>query len=202
VCKDGRAATAAQMTFFWARASCGGSPDAYVCHMRTTLLERMGRGALAGTFATGAMSLFMLGARRANWLGTPPPKKLTDRLLGTLGHPRRAWSSWPLTALNHAAFGAAAGVPFAVVAARLRTPVGRALAGSVYGALVWSAMYQGVLPALGVMAKPRWDRPGRPTAMLLAHVIYGACLGAGALGEARSGRRNVRRVPRKTASPS
>jgi hypothetical protein len=133
---------------------------------------------MAGTVATGLMSLFMLAARRANWLGTPPPKKLTDRLLRTLGHSRRAWSSWPLTTLNHVAFGATAGIPFGLASGRLRTTTGRALAGSVYGALVWSAMYQGLLPALGLMPEPRRDRPGRPSAMIVAHLIYGAALGA------------------------
>lgn len=145
--------------------------------MRKTLAQRTVRGALAGTFATGVMSLFMLAARRASWLGTAPPKKLTDRFLRALGHSPRAWSSWPLATLNHAAFGAAAGIPFALASARLRTLTGRALAGSVYGALVWSAMYQGVLPALELMPRPRRDRPGRPSAMLVAHLLYGAALG-------------------------
>jgi len=149
--------------------------------MRIMSLAGLGRGAVAGTFATGVMSLFMLAARQANWLGKPPPKKLTDQFLRTLGHSRRHWSSWPLTTLNHAAFGAAAGIPFALMARRLRTTTGRALAGSVYGALVWAAMYQGVLPALDLMPQPRWDRPGRPTAMILAHLIYGAALGATAM---------------------
>jgi len=149
--------------------------------MRKTLLEGAARGALAGTFATGLMTLFMMGARRANWLGQPPPKKLTDKLLRTLGRSRHPWSSWPLATLNHAAFGAAAGIPFALAAGRLRTAAGRALTGSVYGALIWSVMYQGVLPALDVMPQPRWDRPGRPSAMIVAHLVYGAALGATAV---------------------
>jgi len=153
--------------------------------MTRTIVERMGKGALAGALATGVMSLFMLAARRANWLGKPPPQKLTERFLRGLGHrPRRA-TSGPLTALNHAAFGAAAGIPFALAAARLRTTGGRTLAGSVYGALVWSVMYQGLLPALDLMPEPRRDRPGRPSAMVVAHLVYGAVLGATALSKPR-----------------
>jgi hypothetical protein len=124
------------------------------------------------------MSLFMLAARRAHWLGSPPPKKLTDRFLRHVGTSRRPWSSWPMTALNHAAFGAAAGIPFALSSGRIGTAAGRTIVGGIYGATVWAGMYQGVLPALGLMPRPRWDRPGRPTSMAIAHLIYGAVLGA------------------------
>ena len=145
--------------------------------MSSMQAARLGRGALSGTVATGVMSLFMLAARRANWLGTPPPKKLTDRFVRFLGGSNHRRANWPMTALNHVAFGAAAGIPFALVSRRIDTVAGRAITGSLYGAAIWAAMYQGLLPALGMMPKPRWDRPGRPTAMALAHLIYGAVLG-------------------------
>ena len=82
-----------------------------------------------------------------------------------------------MTALNHAAFGAAAGIPFALFSRRIHPAAARAIAGSLYGAVIWAAMYQAALPALGLMPKPRWDRPGRPTSMAVAHLIYGAVLG-------------------------
>jgi uncharacterized membrane protein YagU involved in acid resistance len=138
---------------------------------------RVGEGALSGALATAAMSLFMAAARRAHWLGTPPPKKLTDRLLSGIGLPARSHHRWAMTAVNHLAFGAVAGMPFAFLSRRLESQVARLAAGGLYGVAVWAAMYQGVLPALGLMPEPRSDRPGRPTSMAIAHLIYGGALG-------------------------
>jgi uncharacterized membrane protein YagU involved in acid resistance len=138
---------------------------------------RAGEGALSGALATAAMSLFMAAARRAHWLGTPPPKKLTDRLLRRMGLPARSHHRWAMTAVNHLVFGAMAGMPFAFLSRRLESEAARLAAGGLYGVAVWAAMYQGVLPALGVMPEPRSDRPGRPMSMAIAHLIYGGALG-------------------------
>jgi uncharacterized membrane protein YagU involved in acid resistance len=138
---------------------------------------RAGEGALSGALATAAMSLFMAAARRAHWLGTPPPKKLTDRLLRRLRVPTRSHHRWAMTAVNHLAFGAVAGMPFALLSRRLESQAARLAAGGIYGVAVWAAMYQGVLPALGLMPDPRRDRPGRPVSMAIAHLIYGGVLG-------------------------
>ncbi len=60
---------------------------------------------------------------------------------------------------------------------RRRIPAGVAAgAGAVYGAVVWASSYVGWVPKLGNMPSPAWDRPGRPTAMLLAHGVYGIVL--------------------------
>jgi hypothetical protein len=58
--------------------------------------------------------------------------------------------------------------------------------GAVYGAAIWATMYGHVLPALGLMAPPERDRPGRPIVMLAAHLVYGAALGALTLSDERS----------------
>lgn len=103
------------------------------------------------------MSLFMMAARRGGWLGSPPPKKLTDWFLRLMGKPRPFTSTWAATAVNHVAFGAAAGIPFGLVAPRIPTMAARTAAGSLYGAAIRTAMYQGLLPALDLMPRPKWD---------------------------------------------
>src|SRR4051812_32888944 len=151
------------------------------------ILRRVGSAAASGTLATGAMSAFMAVAERAGWLGRLPPKKMTDRLLRSIGRSTRPATSWPLTALNHALFGAVAGIPMGFLATRLRTTAGRAGAGCLYGAALWAVMYAGVLPSLAQMRRPRFDRPGRPASMAIAHVIYGGALGLLAGWERRVG---------------
>lgn len=59
-----------------------------------------------------------------------------------------------------------------------RPPFPTVAAGMVFGAAVWFISYQGSVPALGIMAPPSRDRPGRPQAMLAAHLVHGAVLGA------------------------
>jgi glycine/D-amino acid oxidase-like deaminating enzyme/nitrite reductase/ring-hydroxylating ferredoxin subunit len=144
---------------------------------RDSWTRRAGRAAGCGALATAVMSLFMEAARRADLLGTPPPKKVTDRLLGATRLSTRSHHRWIMTAVNHLAFGAAAAIPFALLSRRLDKRVARLVAGAGYGVGVWAIMYQAVLPAVGLMREPRADRPGRPMTMALAHLIYGGALG-------------------------
>jgi hypothetical protein len=144
------------------------------------------RGAGAGAIATIPMSLVMAAARRLGMLGEPPPRKVVGRLLASAGvRPRRPRPNG-LAWLGHLAFGACAGALFGPAATRLQTRSGRVAAGALYGAAVWTAMYGYVLPALGFMRKPSRDRQGRPTSMAIAHLVYGAGLGAMLHGGARS----------------
>lgn len=147
-------------------------------HLIGMTARLLGKTMGAGIVATGAMSVFMLAMARAGLLGQAPPHKLTRRFL-------RLWSAAPrpgsvrgATGLSHFAFGAAAALPFPALIKRLSNRGARVAAGAIYGGAIWAAMYQVALPALGLMPKPREDRPGRPTSMLLAHVIYGGVLGA------------------------
>lgn len=158
------------------------------------------RGAGAGAAATVPMSLVMWAARRLGMLGEPPPRKIVERLLVTSGARPRRWRRRGLPWLSHLAFGVGAGALFGAVAGRLRTRSGRAVAGALYGATVWTGMYGYVLPALGLMRRPSRDRQGRPVSMAVAHLVYGAALGAMLQAGARprdsdEGRRTWQRVP-------
>ena len=49
-------------------------------------------------------------------------------------------------------------------------------AGTIYGALVYAAGYEGWLPVLGILPPAHRDRRGRVAIMLFAHLVYGASL--------------------------
>ena len=159
-----------------------------------TLLRDAARGAVAGAAATGPMSAVMLTAGRLGLMGTQPPRRVTDAALDAAGVPASGPARDAVTAVTHTGFGALAGVPFAVVllaAARRRRPprtpatLPAAAAGVAYGLGVWASAYLGWVPALGILPRADRDRPDRPVAMVLAHVVYGAVLGAAAAGRRR-----------------
>ena len=148
----------------------------------------LGAGAVAGILATGLMSAVMLGAKRIGLMGAMPPETITARFLDRLGwHSRSGETQDFLAVVTHVGFGATAGSLFAVIQRRLRPPVPPVVAGMVFATGVWLVSYQGWVPALGIMAPASRDRPGRPQSMLVAHLVFGAVLGA-LLGRPASGR--------------
>lgn len=142
--------------------------------------KALSRGAAGGIGATTLMSAAMALGHGGYGRGKAAPRKVTERLLGTLGMlPRRRWQRRLVTAVAHYGFGMVAGALFGPLAWR-RTR-GRALAmGAAYGALIWSTMYGKILPKLGLMPRPARDREGRPTVTFLSHLVFGAALGAAA----------------------
>ena len=144
-----------------------------------TIVATLGAGAVAGSVATGAMSAVMFGAKRLGLMGQMPPEKITARFLDRLGWTSRSGPTQDLLAtIVHVGFGAAAGSLFAILERRYRPPAPPVLAGIVFATGVWLVSYQGWVPALGIMAPPSRDRPGRPQSMLVAHLVFGAVLGA------------------------
>lgn len=143
------------------------------------MARRLLAGVLSGSVATVFMSAVMLAAKRLGLMGEMPPEKITARLLDQAGWRSRGRRTQDvLSAVSHLGFGAAAGTIFAAVEARPQPPFPAVPAGILFGAAVWFVSYQGWVPALGIMAPPSRDRPGRPQAMLAAHLVYGAVLGA------------------------
>jgi hypothetical protein len=135
---------------------------------------RLAAGAVAGLVGTGKMSIVMGLAKAAGLLGEPPPQKLTRRMLDIFGARRPQPGTLALaTALSHLGYGAALGALFGLVPRR----ASNAATGAVFGAAVWAVSYAGWVPKVGLMRRPSRDRFGRPTSMLLAHLVYGATLG-------------------------
>lgn len=137
------------------------------------------RGAGASLGASLVMGAMLLGARRLGLVGEPPPQKLTRKIFGFRRSPSRAQRTAlkVATFAGHLGYGAAAGAVFGALAAPLDRPRDRALAGVSFGAALWAVSSAGWIPAAGLMAPPRNDRPGRPTMMILAHLVFGAVLG-------------------------
>jgi uncharacterized membrane protein YagU involved in acid resistance len=135
-------------------------------------------GAFDGVVATAAMSAVMAAATAAGALGEPPPAKVTGKALEAAdAAPVSGRALGVLSIGTHASFGACLGALFeAVVAPRVtRAPT---IAGAAFGLLVWIGSYAGWMPALGIIPPPHRDRSGRPTAMILSHLVYGGVLGA------------------------
>jgi hypothetical protein len=138
-------------------------------------------GARSGLEATGTMTAVLGVAQRIGLLGKFPPKRIVERALGVAGvrHRTREPARNALTTLAHFGFGMGSGALFGAIYRRTRDlPAPSWLQGALFGAAVWTLSYQGWVPSLGIMPAPKHDRPGRPTSMFIAHVIYGATLGA------------------------
>jgi hypothetical protein len=153
------------------------------------LPARLLGGGVSGALATVVMSGVMFAAKRAGLMGEMPPEKITARFLDRLGwRSRNLQTQDALASLAHVGFGAAGGSIFGALERGLRIPAPPVVAGMVFGACVWFVSYKGWVPALGIMPPPERDRPGRPQAMLLAHLVYGAVLGALVAGKPRESR--------------
>lgn len=137
-------------------------------------LRRLAIGVSSGVVATAVMTLGLAGARSVGLLGEPPPRTLTRRMLGRMGIRLGKKSLDVAASLSHVAYGAACGALYGLVARR-RAGVA---SGALFGLSVWAVSYQAWIPAMGLMPPPTHDRPGRPTAMVLAHLLFGGALGA------------------------
>jgi hypothetical protein len=137
--------------------------------MNDTPLSRSLRGAGAGAAATIAMSAPMLAAQRLGLMGRQPPEAIAAAVTGDPDSKKTD----VLAVAGHLAFGAGSGALYGLAAGRRAGP----LTGLAYALGVWAASYQGWLPALGILPPADRDRPGRPAAMIVAHLVFGGTLG-------------------------
>jgi len=136
-------------------------------------VKAAGRGAVAGLGATVAMTAFMMATRAVGALGELPPRKITKAVLHRLGIRPSDEALAGATIAAHLGFGAVVGAAMETLreaGAAERTK----LSAIKQSSAVWAGAYQGVVPASGIMRRPKHDRPLRPTMMLVAHWIYGA----------------------------
>jgi hypothetical protein len=110
-------------------------------------------------------------APRHGRMGTSTPRSTARRVSTAAGASRavvvaRPWRPGTVYGLGRGR---------APAALRLAPP---AADGAAWGLVVWLVNYAGWLPKLGLMPAPEHDKPGRPAAMIAAHLVYGATLGA------------------------
>ncbi|GHG53987.1 hypothetical protein GCM10012320_25110 [Sinomonas cellulolyticus] len=99
-----------------------------------------------------------------------PPEKIVRTLFPSLP----TTSKEVLALSSHLSYGMSGGAIYAcLMPARLRGPG----TGTLFGAMVWLAGYEGWLPALDVLPPAHEDRPGRAGSVFVAHLVYGWTLG-------------------------
>jgi hypothetical protein len=128
------------------------------------------RGVRAGLIATAAMSAALGLAHRIGTIDRQPPQIIVDALVPEEPEPRKR----RLAALAHFGYGTSAAVAFAVTLPRATWGI---TSGTMYGAMVWLAGYEGWLPMMGILPPAHRDDRGRVGTMVAAHLVFGAALG-------------------------
>jgi uncharacterized membrane protein YagU involved in acid resistance len=133
-------------------------------------LERILFGALAGLTATTAMTAAMRlfhGALPEKERYPLPPRELIEQM----NIVEDAGSRAAATVAAHYAFGATAGIVYALMSRRM-------LAGPGYGVAVWAASYLGWIPSARLLDPASLHPARRNLLMIAAHLIWGAALEA------------------------
>ena len=138
------------------------------------MIDDLTRGASAGAVATAAMSALMLAAGRTGLMGRQPPEAIVRQAGALAAAEPRGRLADVLAVVAHLGFGVGTGAAYALLPSS-RRPL---LRGVAMGTGVYAVSYAGWVPVLGALPSATRDRPTRQAAMLAAHVVYGAVLGA------------------------
>ena len=145
-------------------------------------------GAAAGAVATGAMSLFLEGARAAGSIDREPPDIITENMERKAGMRVMPADSYRARWIGvHTAFGTGMGAVYGAM--RPLLPRHTAIAGALFGAGLWTTMYTGVLPLAKLYPEPDDDWKPRAWTIALGHLVYGLTLAAAFDAARCSGRR-------------
>ncbi len=115
----------------------------------------------------------MVAARRLGLIDQQPPKHITGRVLRTMGTPVGGSQLDGTAVAAHEAFGALAGVGYAVLRQRIPKRVPDVALGVTYGIVIWLVSYRGLLPRLRLVTSGGPTGRTRDLVMLAAHVVYG-----------------------------
>jgi uncharacterized membrane protein YagU involved in acid resistance len=143
-------------------------------------LVKAATGLIAGIVATGPMTAAMILWHRRLPLAQRyplPPREITGKIAAKAGVRDELSESGEsaATLLSHFGYGSAAGLLYAFLTGNVTLP--GVLKGILFGLVVWTASYLGLLPAAGIL-KPATQHPAeRNFLMIGAHVIWGAVLG-------------------------
>jgi uncharacterized membrane protein YagU involved in acid resistance len=146
-------------------------------------IQEVWKGTLAGFVATVPMTIFMLATQRflpRRQQYRLPPEMITSELAHR-AHVRHHLNKQQVvgaTLVSHFGYGAAMGAAYGPL--QKRVPLPAIVQGVMYGIVVWAASYLGLLPALGISASGHREPMRRNLMMIVAHVVWGAALGAAA----------------------
>lgn len=131
-------------------------------------------GFALGALATIPMTGVFLVARRVSLLDEVPPHKAIRSLAPQLPEPRLSL----ISGFAHLLVGAIAGIAYGtLVPLRFRC----SFSGAAFGAAVWAAGYEAVMPLVTEMPPAHRDLKRRAGTIFAAHLVYGAALGASLL---------------------
>ncbi len=142
-------------------------------------LLRLALGFICGVVATGPMSVAMVLLHRrlpARERYPLPPREITTKAVAQIADAGdvSASTTSALTWVAHFAYGGATGALYAGTERRL--PGVPSVRGPLFGLLVWTVSYLGLLPGLGVLT-PATAHPMRRSALMIAaHLVWGWCL--------------------------
>ncbi|MGN6521953.1 MAG: hypothetical protein ACTHMZ_01890 [Actinomycetes bacterium] len=139
------------------------------------VLADLARGAAAGVYATGPMTLELAAGKLAARFGEIPPRIVTRRTLEHAGLQPSPWVSAALTGVTHTSFGAAGGAGYAAIQRR-RGGRPSVASGVAYATGIYLASYGCVLPLLRLSPAIWRDKRSRQVTLLVGHWVYGAFL--------------------------
>lgn len=139
-------------------------------------------GFCGGLVATIPMTLWMLVTNRLLSTSVPdplPPEEITVNLAKKAhveSHLQPHQKRKKASLINHFLYGGLIASPFGFISSNLRREHAF-FSGIVYGLLVWSSNYLGLLPRLDLYPSAK-EEPARMNGiMVIAHVIWGGVLG-------------------------
>lgn len=140
---------------------------------------RLVLGLLCGIAATGPMSAVMVWLHRrlpSHERYPLPPLEIATKAVEQVAEAEQVSPDFrsALTWLAHFGYGGAAGALYAE--ARQRLPGGAAVAGPLFGLVVWTTSYLGLLPGLRVLTPATRHPLRRSGLMIAAHLVWGWCL--------------------------
>jgi uncharacterized membrane protein YagU involved in acid resistance len=150
--------------------------------MQNSEMLKILAGGAAGMLATAPMTASMMLMHRAlprREQYPLPPRIITERIADEAGvrDDMDETEKTAATLAAHFGYGGAAGAIYGALADEVDAPP--LVKGIAWGLIVWTGSYLGLLPALGILT-PATQHPARRSAlMIVAHVIWGAALGAG-----------------------
>jgi putative membrane protein len=136
-------------------------------------------GAVSGFLATAPMTLAMeLMHRRLPWREryALPPREITMNLADAAGVKKHLPEEgrFAATMTGHFGYGTLVGALYAPLARKVKAPV--PVKGALFGMLVWTVSYLGILPLVHVLP-PATRQPQRRNALMIAsHLVWGISL--------------------------
>lgn len=139
-------------------------------------MKHVVRGVIAGFAGTIVMSVVMLVLKRAGMEpGELEPKEVAGNVEEKIGvRSLLSWRAFEVSWITlHFRYGSTSGAGYAL-ARKIAGPVRPALAGPLFGVLLWALGYCGWLPLSGLYPPPTRVPWRKVAANIIAHTAYGA----------------------------